>query len=109
MWLQHFTWFEVQALALALSVDNTSIAEQIAGRIRSPDYRGRLQSQVEPNGSMPRETHREGGATYSCMNMDALFTLSTVASHTSAGKDLWTWHYPSVQRLRFLIDTVDLI
>jgi hypothetical protein len=90
----HFTWFEVQALALALSAGNVSIAEQIANRIRSPDYRGRLQAQIWPNGSMPMETHRTGGATYSCMNMDALFTLATVASHTAAGKDLWTWHYP---------------
>ena len=92
----HFTWYEVQALALALSADNDSIAETIAGRIRSPEYRGRLQAQIVPNGSMPRETHREGGATYSCMNIDALFTLATVASHTAAGKDLWTWQesYP---------------
>jgi hypothetical protein len=39
----HFTWMEVQALALALSTGSDAIAEELAGRVRSPHRRGCLQ------------------------------------------------------------------
>jgi hypothetical protein len=92
----HFTWMEVQALALALSTGNDTIAEELAGRIRSPQRQGCLQKQINSSGVMPKEAHRVGGATYSCMNTNALFNLATVASHTRAGTGLWTWEEPGM-------------
>jgi hypothetical protein len=42
----HFTWLEVEALALARSTGNTSAADMLTARARSADYRGSLQNQI---------------------------------------------------------------
>jgi hypothetical protein len=92
----HFSWLEVETLALALSTGNASAASMLAERARSKTFRGCLQNQIAPDGLMKIEATREAGASYSTMNLHALFTLATVASHvTSSGEaplpSLWTW------------------
>lgn len=80
----HYTWLEVETLALALSTKNSSAAAMLAARARSKHYRGCLQNQIAPTGLMKIEATREAGASYSTMNLRALFTLATVASHVTA-------------------------
>lgn len=68
----------------------------LAERARSKTFRGCLQNQIAPDGLMRIEATRESGASYSTMNLRALFTLATVASQvTSSGEaplpSLWTW------------------
>lgn len=91
----HFTWLEVETLALAVSTGNASVASMLAARARSKHYRGCLQNQIDPHGVMKIEATREAGASYSTMNLHALFTLATVMSHVSSsgggGVDQWAW------------------
>jgi hypothetical protein len=92
----HFSWLEVETLALALSTSNSSAATMLAERARNNTFRGCLQNQIGPDGLMKIEATREAGASYSAMNVHALFTLATVASHVSSSGEarlpsLWTW------------------
>ena len=93
----HFTWLMVEALALAWSTGNAAVAHRLAARARSADYRGCLQNQISADGLMTHEASREGGATYSVMNLRGLFSLATLAAHSSAN-DLWTWRETSSGR-----------
>ena len=88
----HFTWLEVEALALALSTGNSSAAAMLAARATSAAVPGCLQKQIDQQGLMKLEASREAGATYSTMNLRALFSLATVVSgHVSGAEPLWAW------------------
>jgi hypothetical protein len=77
----HFTWFEVEALALALNAGNTTAAVNVAKRCTDASMPGALQHQIEPSGVMPKEAARTAAATYSTMNVLALFTLAGTREH----------------------------
>jgi hypothetical protein len=87
----HFTWLLVESLSLALSTGNSSVAQQLVDRATSEKSRGCLQSQISKTGVMMREATREAGASYSSMNMRALFSLAQVASHVPAATNLWNY------------------
>lgn len=87
----HFTWMSVQMLALALDSGNGTAATAIAARCTASSEPGALQHQIQPSGLMPLEAHRDAGATYSTMNVLALFTLATVTSSVPDAKPLWRY------------------
>lgn len=87
----HFTWYSVQTLALALDVGNSSAATNIVARCTAQSTPGALDHQIRSNGLMPLEAARDASVSYSTMNVVGLFTLATVASYVPGTSPLWTY------------------
>jgi hypothetical protein len=79
----HGTWYDVQAVELALVLGKTEVARQICEAAKTK----RIAAQIQPDGRQPLELARTAAFSYSCFNLDALFTLATLADHV--GVDLW--------------------
>lgn len=81
----HATWWTAQAAAYA-----SLLGDAAAQRMAWEHYRNYLvPTEIEPNGSCPREEARTNSLSYSAMNLDAFSVLCRVAQ--SDGEDLW--HY----------------
>ncbi len=94
----HGTWYDVQAVALALFVRDTVLARTIAGEATTR----RIASQIEPDGRQPEELARTSSWQYSCMNADGMFTLATLAER--AGVDLWNYRTADGRSIRGALD-----
>ncbi len=79
----HGTWYDVQAMELALVLGKAEIAKQIAEAAKLK----RVAAQIAPDGRQPLELTRTAALGYSHFNLEALFTLATMAEHV--GVDLW--------------------
>jgi len=80
----HFTWYSVQVLALAVSTTNTTAqADAVARVVADTGTPGALANQIQPDGLMVREAVRDAGATYSTMNVQALFDLARAVGNTN--------------------------
>ncbi len=79
----HGTWYDAQTAALALTLGQTDVAK----RILTAGLTKRLEFEIEPDGSQPRELARTKSLGYSTFNLDALFTNARLASHV--GVDWW--------------------
>jgi hypothetical protein len=81
----HGTFYDVQAVSLALLIDNTNFAREKLLAARE----NRLARQIEPDGKMPRELARTLSFHYSLFNLSAAMQLAALGR--SVGVDLW--HY----------------
>ena len=81
----HGTFYDVQAVALALFLDRTDFAKEKLLTARTK----RIASEIEPDGRMPRELTRTLSFSYSLFNLHAEMDLAGLGSR--AGVDLW--HY----------------
>ena len=79
----HGTWYDVQAIELALVLGKMDVAKQIAETAKQK----RVGVQIEPDGKQPLELARTAALGYSHFNLEALFTLATMSEY--AGVDLW--------------------
>lgn len=79
----HGTWYDVQAVELALVLGKLEVAKQIAGAAEQK----RIAVQIEPDGSQPLELARTASFGYSHFNLEGLFMLATLSQYT--GVDLW--------------------
>ena len=79
----HGTWYDVQAVELALVLGKMDVAKQIAESAKQK----RVGVQIEPDGKQPLELARTAALGYSRFNLEALFTLATMSEHV--GVDLW--------------------
>lgn len=101
----HGTWFDVQAAHLALGLGKKEDAKKIIEAARTK----RINVQIESDGKQPEELARTASFSYSCMNLDAFFTLANLGEH--AGVDLWRKNNKDSRSLRkaldFLVPYVD--
>jgi Alginate lyase len=79
----HGTWYDVQAIELALVLGKMDAAKQIAETAKQK----RVAVQIEADGKQPLELSRTAALGYSHFNLEALFTLATMSEY--AGVDLW--------------------
>ncbi|MCI0693601.1 alginate lyase family protein [candidate division KSB1 bacterium] len=81
----HGTWYDVQVAIFALFLGQDSLAKRV---IEASKHR-RLETQVRPDGSQPKELERTRSLSYSLYNLTAFFDLAKLGQHV--GVDLW--HY----------------
>ena len=81
----HGTWYDVQVAIFALFIGQDSLASSV---IEASKHR-RLETQVRPDGSQPKELERTKSLSYSLYNLTAFFDLAKLGQHL--GVDLW--HY----------------
>ncbi len=84
----HATWWTAQVAAFA-----TLARDEAAKKLAWEHYRGYLvPSQIQPDGSCPREEARTRSLSYSTMNLDGFSVLCRIAE--VSGVDLWRFHSP---------------
>jgi hypothetical protein len=79
----HGTWYDVQAMELALVLGKMDVAKQIAQAAQAK----RITVQIQPDGRQPLELARTAAFGYSHFNLEALYNLATLSEY--AGVDLW--------------------
>ena len=79
----HGSFYDVQAIELALVLGKLEVAKEIAEAAKSK----RIALQVQLNGRQPLELERTAALGYSYFNLQALFTLATMSEYV--GVDLW--------------------
>lgn len=71
----HGSWYDVQALSLLIHLGRLEEAHRRALDARSK----RIDVQIEPDGSMPRENRRTKSVNYNSMNREALMHVARLA------------------------------
>lgn len=85
----HGSFYDVQAMELALVLGKNDVARKIAEAAGSK----RLEVQIEPDGRQPLELARTASLGYSQFNLEALFTLATMSEYVDV--DLWHYQAPN--------------
>jgi hypothetical protein len=97
----HGTFYDVQAMEIALVLGQNEVAKQIAEAAKQK----RIAVQIEPDGKQPLELARTAALGYSQFNLAALFTLATLSEHV--GVDLW--HCPLANGQNALTAALDFL
>jgi hypothetical protein len=82
----HGTFYDVQAVSLALFLGKTDFARE---KLEAAGEK-RIAKQIDPDGKMPRELARTLSFHYSMFNLRAEMELAALGR--SAGVDLWHYH-----------------
>lgn len=96
----HGSWYDFQSAHLALQLDRRDDAKKIL----TEGLTLRLASQVQPDGSQPRELARTKSFDYSLFNLEALFGCAQLARHV--GVDWWSFATPDGRSLRAALNYV---
>jgi hypothetical protein len=94
----HATWYDVQAAALALYLDRLDDARRIAERFGPR----RIATQVEPDGTQPRELARVDSWGYSVFNVAAMISMADLGERV--GVDIWQFRTRDGRSLRAALD-----
>jgi hypothetical protein len=89
----HETWYDVQAVSLALYTGQRDLARTLLDGSRR-----RINRQFEPDGRQPRELERTRSFDYSEFNLAAFFNLANLGERV--GVDLWNYRSPDGRSLR---------
>jgi len=89
----HGTWYDVQAISLALFLGDTSFVREKVLAARQV----RIDREIQPDGKMPRELARTMSFHYSIFNLTAEMQLADLASRV--GIDLWHYQGPNGQSI----------
>jgi unsaturated chondroitin disaccharide hydrolase len=90
----HGTWFDAQAVALALFVGDSAFAREVIGK----DDKARIALQIQANGSQPLELVRTRPIHYSLFNLDPYSELAEMGRFLNI--DLWNYVAPGGGNLR---------
>jgi hypothetical protein len=90
----HGTWYDVQAVAIALFTGQPDLA----GNILKEQTQKRIDAQLKEDGSQPHELARTLSWNYSGFNLSAFFELALLAENV--GIDLWHYESPGKKSLK---------
>jgi len=90
----HGVWYDVQAVSMALFTGRTEVARRILEAART----SRIATQIEPDGSMPRELARTTSAGYTQFNLEAFAALAALGER--ADIHLWDDATPDGRSIR---------
>jgi hypothetical protein len=93
----HGCWFDVQEVSLLLYLGKADDARTVCDK-----FKRRIDSQILPDGKMPRELARADGWGYSIFNVRAMMAVAELANH--AGVDLWRYESPNGGSIRKAVD-----
>lgn len=93
----HGTHYDVQVVAYAIFTGHLDIA-----RKQFDVTKGRIRSQIEPDGSQPLELARTRSWGYANMNLLGFFTLARLGE--SVGVDLWNFETADKRSIKRAID-----
>lgn len=94
----HGTWYDVQVVSLALFTGD----RQTAVKTLKDARKNRIEKQILPDGSQPKELSRTLSFSYSVMNLKAFFDLAELGDR--AGVDLWQTPAGDSRGLRAALD-----
>lgn len=89
----HGTWYDVQAVGIALFTGQPALARQIIEQ----DTKRRIDSQLQPDGRQPLELARTLSWNYSQMNLQGFQQLALLAENVNI--DLWHYQSPGKKSL----------
>jgi len=84
----HGSYYDAQAMYFALYADKLDAAKEIAQNFTTR----RIHTQVQPDGSMPREMARTRPLFYSIYNLHAMFMVAHLAEQVDV--DIWNGLIP---------------
>jgi hypothetical protein len=96
----HGTWYDAQVATLALYLGRGNVAREVLQQ----SAQRRIEAQIEPDGSQPRELARTRSFHYSLLNLRGLCTLASLGE--GLGVDLWRYRSADGRSLRKALDYV---
>lgn len=96
----HGPWYDAQIVRLALYLGQKDLARET---LEAAKHR-RIDAQIEPDGSQPRELARTKSFHYSLFNLRAMFTLASLGERV--GVDLWHYRSQDGRSIRAVLDAV---
>jgi hypothetical protein len=94
----HAVYYDLQLADFALFTDQNNLAHAVLAEVGSK----RVQTQIEPDGSMPAELARTKSLSYSLFNLKAFFTLAHLGETVNV--DLWNYRTADGRSLRVALD-----
>lgn len=94
----HGTWYDAQALAMALFLGRDELAREIAEQTKLR----RIDAHINARGEQPHELERTRSLSYSTMNLEGMAQIAEMARH--AGVDLWGYRGPGGGSIRAALD-----
>jgi hypothetical protein len=94
----HGTHYDVQVMRMALFLDRTDLARQVAETAKTR----RIAAQIEPDGRQPHELERATSWSYSRMNLGGFMQLASLAERV--GVDLWRYETADGRGIRRALD-----
>ncbi|QJB57016.1 alginate lyase family protein [Pseudodesulfovibrio sp. zrk46] len=94
----HGTWYDAQVAVFAMYIGKESLARSIV----TSGTPMRILSQIESDGTMPRELERTRSRHYTFFNLEAFFILAAIAEHFKV--DMWKWTEPNGVSIRKAFD-----
>lgn len=93
----HGTFYDAQVIAYAIFTDKPDLA-----RKQIEVTKGRMKTQIEPDGSQPHELARTVSFGYVNMNLYGFFTIARLAEHVKT--DLWQYKAGEGKNLQNCVD-----
>jgi hypothetical protein len=94
----HGTWFDVQAVGIALYLGKTDMAKERVENVKNK----RITRQIELDGSQPLELARTRSLSYSAMNLRGFIHLANMSQ--TVGVDLWDYETSDGRGIKKALD-----